>query len=288
VLLDCGNGTAGIVAPDVFRRAGHDVDVLFSEPDGRFPNRESELTGDALEKARRKSKGYDITIAYDGDADRIALIDDRGRIVEPELVASLIMSRLLKEQKGDVVANIECSNVIDSTASGFGRKVFRTPVGYAFVIKGIYRNRACFGIEKSMHFCIPHIFPFDDGIAAGLYAAYALSRSEKRLSEMVDGFPSLVKDQVNFDCPDAAKPAVMESIKQKLSGEYQKINDMDGIRVDTGVGWFLIRQSNTSPLIRLTVEAKDEKSLKSMSTRFSAMIREEIRNAARSGPAPHD
>jgi len=279
ILLDCGNGTAGVVAPDMFRKAGHDVEVLFGEPDGRFPNRESELTKDALEQARKKANGFDLTVAFDGDADRIALIDDQGRIVEPEIVAYVIMQELLKRKGGDVVANIECSKAVDEMASRFGRKVFRTQVGYAFVIKGIYQHNACFGIEKSMHFCIPYIYPFDDGIAAGLYAAFALSESGRKFSEIVDEIPVMITEQINYDCPDEKKPVVIESIKQKLAQEFQNVNTLDGVRVDSDDAWFLIRQSNTSPIIRLNIEAQDKKTFNGLKERLKQMVADEIRGA---------
>jgi phosphomannomutase len=131
VLLDCGNGTAGISAPDAFNDHGCETSVMFQEPDGSFPNRSSEIKESTLVQAMKKAKDFDVTVAFDGDADRIALLDNTGRYVSPEMTAYLIASELLKHHKGNMVANMECSRLIDRMAADFGRKVVK--IGRAHV-----------------------------------------------------------------------------------------------------------------------------------------------------------
>lgn len=276
VLLDCGNGTAGLVVEEVFRKKGYKPTLLFERPDGTFPNRESELTTEALEEARKKASNFDMTIAFDGDADRLAVIDDRGRIIPPETVAYIIMKELLKETEGPVVANVECSRILDSIAEKFGREVHRTPVGYTFVIKGLLENKGCFGVESSMHFCIPSVMPFDDAVVAGLYAAYSASRMES-LSEFMDSVSAFLHKKLNFECPsENDKIRIMERIKKRILKDYPDTNTLDGVRVDTEKGWVLIRQSNTSPLIRMSIEADDRETMKELEKTFGGIVKEEI------------
>ena len=279
VLLDCGNGTAGMAAPELFRKMGYYAEPLFGEPDGSFPNRESEITPEALEKTLPESANYDVTFAYDGDADRLSMVDDKGRIVEPEIVAYIIMKELLKQQQGPIVANVECSKIIDKIAKEFGRDVIRSAVGYSFVIKCLHENKACFGIEKSMHFCIPSIFHFDDGIASSLFAAYAVSRLGEPLSEFVDRMPKFIQETRNFDCGDDVKFDVIKRVSEQSAKEYEKLSNLDGVRVQLDDGWVLVRASNTSPLIRMTVEADTAERFKELSEKFSSMVAQEIKNA---------
>jgi phosphomannomutase len=276
VLLDCGNGTAGIVAQEAFSRAGIEADVLFREPDGNFPNRESDITEDTLKKAASMAKNYDVVFAYDGDSDRLALIDSRGRLAEAEDVACLILSELMKKEKGPVVANVECSSVIDKMAARHKRGVERVRVGNTFMVQAMHDTGACFGVEKARHFVIPSIFPFDDAIAVSLFAAYAISKMGRPLSAFLDGMPKFEKSRTNIECPDDKKFGVIERVRETLSKEYGRINTMDGIRLDLDGGWVLVRASNTSPLIRVTVEAESRREHERMRDVFSGLVRREI------------
>jgi phosphomannomutase len=250
--------------------------VIFREPDGS-PNRGSDLTDETLKKAVSMAGNYDITFAYDGDSDRLALIDSKGRLAEAETIAYMILKELLKREQGPVVANVECSNIIDRIADQYNRTVNRVRVGNTFMMQTIYDNNACFGVETSGHFVIPSIFPFDDAIAVSLFAAYALSRVGKDFSEIVDGMPGFTRYRVNLECPDNKKFKVVEGIRKRLSGEYESINTMDGVRVDFDKAWVLIRPSNTSPLIRLTIEAENKDEFEKLKGKFSEIVKEGIR-----------
>jgi len=280
VLLDCGNGTAGLAAPEAFGEHGCETAVMFSQPDGNFPNRQSEIKDHILTEAKKRAVDYDITIAFDGDADRVALVDNKGRFVSPEVTAYLIMTELLKHQKGPITANMECSRVIDKAAEQFGRKVVRTPVGYTFVVNGLHKSRSCMGIERSMHFIIPSVMPIDDGIIAGLYAALALSRRDETLADFVDAAPKLVSESRAFELPsDDVKFAVMAELKAELMKKNKKANVMDGVRLDFDSGWVLVRASNTSPLIRLTVEGESEADFKSLMGEYEWVVKEKVEKA---------
>jgi phosphomannomutase len=259
VLLDCGNGTAGLSATDAFNDHSCTTSTLYAEPDGNFPNRKSEIKPDTLTEAMKRAKDFDMVVAFDGDADRVALVDSRGRYVNPDATAYVIMRELLKEQKGPVVANVESGRLIDSVAEKFGRKVIRTPVGYTYVMEGVNKSKASFGVERSMHFILPHVIPMDDGIVAGLYAAYAVSKSEQTLAEIMDEAPALTSAMKCMEFPtDADKEKAMAEIKKDFAKRSKKVNTLDGIRLEFDGGWLVARTSNTSPLIRLTVEAESK------------------------------
>lgn len=186
VLLDCGNGTAGLAAPDAFSEHGCEVSTLFLEPDGNFPNRQSEIKEEMLAEAKKMAKDYDIMVAFDGDAGGLALIDNKGRVLSSEAVSCLVLSELLKNEKGVVVSGIETGKVLAGLLDELGRGVVR-PIRPADggALK-MLKSSPCFRIEDETHFIIPSIINAEDGIAAGLYAAYALSKKDITLADFVD------------------------------------------------------------------------------------------------------
>jgi phosphomannomutase/phosphoglucomutase len=281
VVIDSGNGMAGVIAPDIFRAAGFEVDSIFDRPDGRFPNRSPDPMEDPLKELRKRAKNADIGIAYDGDGDRITIVDNSGNRITTEQSSCFIMSELLKREKGAVVANVECTRVVDEVAGKFGRKVRRIKVGHTFLMDEVKRSRACFGVELSGHLVIPSLVPFDDSMAVSLYAASVLSGRKGSLSEEIKGIPAYPFERINLECPDRKKFEVVEKLKKQIDREYGKVNLLDGIRVDTERGWALIRPSNTGPLIRLTVEGETEKDKESIKKVFSSILQKGIREGCK-------
>lgn len=276
VVVDCGNGTAGLSAPDVLRRLGFSVKVLFGEVDGRFPNRPSEIDEKSLAKLRKEVKRADMGMAYDGDADRMSLMDERGRLLGPEAASYIILDELAAEEKGPIIANVECLKVMDEIAKKHERKMHRIRVGNSFMVHEAGRKKACFGVERSGHFCIPSVLPMDDGIVASIYAASVVSRKVKKLSQIFDELPTYPFKRVKVQCPDESKFKVIEGLKKSLHKKYEKVNATDGVRVDFSYGWVLVRASNTEPIIRLSIEADDEKKLQKLSDEFMKVLKEEI------------
>jgi phosphomannomutase/phosphoglucomutase len=125
VVLDCGNGMAGLIAPDVFRAAGFEVEVIFEKPDGNFPNRSPDPIEDPLAELRKRVLKADVGIAYDGDGDRMAIVDNKGKKLTPEQASYFILTELLNNEKGIVIANVECTRAIDIIAKKFRRPVKR-------------------------------------------------------------------------------------------------------------------------------------------------------------------
>jgi phosphomannomutase len=275
VVLDCGNGMASLLVKDLFEKAGFSVVTLFDELDGTFPNRSPEPEEDPLTLLKQEAEKADLGIAYDGDADRMVLVDDKGRKLTPEQVSFLILSELLKKEQGPIIANVECSRVLDDVAKQFDRDVIRVRVGHPYIVSEAHKNKACFGVESSGHYIIPSLVPYDDSMAVSLYAACVASKG--KLSATVDKIKVYPFDRINFKCPDEKKFLVIEKLKEKFTKEYENVNTIDGVRIDFDNGWILLRASNTEPKLRLTIEADDEKGFEELKTKFSKILEEAIR-----------
>jgi phosphomannomutase len=276
VVVDCGNGTGGLSAPDILKKLGFDVKALFKEPDGDFPNRPSEIDDSTLSSLKDEVKGAYMGMAFDGDSDRMALMDEKGRLLGPEFASYIILSELAKEAEGPIIANVECLKIMDEVGKKHGRKVHRIRVGNSFMVHEAEQKKACFGVERSGHFCIPSILPMDDGIVASIYAASVLSRSGKKLSEIFDELPQYPFKRMKISCPDEKKFEVIEELKGELSDKYENVNTVDGVRVDFDYGWVLIRASNTEPIIRLSIEADDDGKLDELTKLFRKHLDEMI------------
>jgi len=278
VILDCGNGAASVVAPKLFALGGFDVKALWAQPDGRFPNRSPDPHSDSLTRLKEavKSERASLGIAYDGDGDRMVVVDDRGETLTPERTAYFVLSELLKTVQGPIVANVECTRLIDDIANQFGRSIIRVPVGHTYLMDAVHTNKAAFGLEVSGHYALPALVPFDDALAISYYLACILARYDKRLSEVVSEMPSYPFERINFVCDDDQKFAVIDGLKLKLEHSYPSINDMDGLRIDFDDGWVLIRASNTEPKIRLTVEANSQSRFEESKAQFTALLEREL------------
>jgi phosphomannomutase len=272
VVVDCGNGTGGISAPAILGKLGFGVKVLFGEPDGNFPNRPSEISEETLGRLSEEVQGADMGIAFDGDSDRMSLMDEKGRLLGPEFASYIILSELAGEADGPIIANVECLKIMDEVAQKHKRKLYRIRVGNSFMVHEAEKNKACFGVERSGHFCIPSILPMDDGIVASIYAASVLSRSGRKLSEIFDDLPKYPFRRMKIKCSDEKKFGVIEELKKEFSEKYDKVNTVDGVRVDFDYGWVLIRASNTEPIIRLSVEADDAKRLEELTQKFKEQL----------------
>ncbi len=283
IVLDCGNGSMGLVALDVVNRIKLKADALFPNPDPSFPNRPAEPTDATLGalKAEVPRKEADFGAAFDGDGDRVVIVDDRGRTLSADQCGVIIAQALLKEQKGTVLANVECSMLLERELEReeLGGKIERIPVGHTFLTKEAKERDAVLGIESSGHYVMPSFFPFDDAMVIPLKIAEILVKTGRTLSELVDELPVFPKQRKNIQCGDTVKFEVMRVLAERLSNEYgpDRINTMDGIRVEQGdEGWTLIRASNTSPLIRVTAEGATEEILAKLMNEFVRVTEDAI------------
>lgn len=285
VVVDCGNGSNSLTARDVFPATGIDATHIFDEPDGTFPNRQSEPTPEALtaliEAVIREQA--DFGVAFDGDGDRGVIVDDRGRVLSADQVGIILGLDMLRKKKGLVLANVESSMAVEKVLIPRGAEVKRIKVGHTFLTLEAKEHGAMLGIERSGHMIIPEVFLFDDAMIIPLALGQFLSEQEKKLSDIVDGIPGYPKGSSNFDCPDLVKFDVISRLQKKFAEEYDRVNIMDGVRVDLDNGWGLIRASNTSPVVRITVEADTEKDLNELVDFFEKEYKDAVEWVAARG-----
>ena len=275
VAIDCGNGMASVVARQVFEEAGFVVNIIFDKLDGTFPERGPDPSDSDLNELSKKAQSADMGIAYDGDGDRMVIVDNNGMRLTPEQTSYFILLEAVKNS-GPIVANVECTRLIDDIAKKFNKKVIRVPVGHTFLMQAVDKHKACFGVEVSGHYTLPYMAPIDDSLMVSIYAAAVLSKQNKSLSEIIKGVKNYPFGRIGMDCSDAKKFKIVENLKTKFKKEYEKVTTLDGVRVDFPGGWVLIRASNTSSMIRLTVEAEGKKTFERLKKKFSEVLKKEI------------
>jgi phosphomannomutase/phosphoglucomutase len=261
VVMDCGNGCAGTVVPDVFERMGHTVIPLFAELDGRFPNHLPDPTVPALLEsliAEVRRTGADLGIGFDGDADRIGAVDANGRIVFGDQLLALFARDVLTRVPGaEIIFDVKCSQgLIEDIAAHGGRPVM-WKTGHSLIKSRLHETGAPLAGEMSGHmFFSEGYFGFDDALfAAGRLLRY-LAASGRSLAELVDSIPRYhATPEMRLACPEDRKFAVVEEVKREFLGTYRVI-DIDGVRVEFGDGWGLVRASNTQPALVVRFEAR--------------------------------
>jgi phosphomannomutase len=274
VVVDFGNGAACLLVPKILKRLNVEARYLFDWPDSTFPNRDPEPTPEsltALSKSVVEEKA-DLGVAFDADGDRAVFADEKGRIMMAEQSAVILMRDIMKTQRGPVVANIECSSLIDEEAKKFGQQVFRIPVGHTFLVQQTKEHNAVLGVEKSGHVCVPKFYWFDDAIINSVYMMEIVSKLGRKVSEVVDELPPEFFVRLEIDSTDTEKFDVVNRVKEEVLKKYDKVVTIDGVRVDFSDSWALIRASNTSPKIRLTVEAKNQERLQKLKEEMMALI----------------
>ncbi len=264
IVIDAGNGTAGIVASPILRDLGCEVEELYCEIDGRFPNHFPDPTipenlKDLIELVRKKDP--DLGVGYDGDGDRIGVIDDKGNIIWGDQLMILFSREILKHIKGATfVGEVKCSQNLFSDIERHGGKAIMWKTGHSLIKEKIKKEGAALGGEMSGHlFFADRYLGYDDAIYASCRLVELLSKTDKKLSELLDDVPKTsITPEIRVDCPDDIKFQVVEKVKEEMRKEYPII-DVDGVRVKFEDGWGLVRASNTQPVLVLRFEALTEK-----------------------------
>jgi phosphomannomutase len=271
VVVDAGNGMAGLTAPMVFDRIGSDlVEMvpLYFELDGSFPNHEAnpiEAANLVDLQERVLAEGADLGLAFDGDADRCFLVDEQGRAVSPSVLTGLIAARELVKQPGaTVIHNLITSRSVPEIVTELGGNPVRTRVGHSFIKATMAETDAIFGGEHSGHFYFRDFWRADSGMLAALHAMAALAETEGTLSELLaryERYPS--SGEINSTVLDQAM--VLTELETRYSGrDGVSIDHLDGLTVSHADWWFNVRASNTEPLLRLNAEGKDEPTMSSV------------------------
>jgi phosphomannomutase/phosphoglucomutase len=269
VAVDAGNGVAGTVAVPVLENLGHTVFPLYCDPDGHFPNHHPdpsvpENLADLSECVRQK--GADLGIAFDGDGDRLGAVDERGRILWGDHLLILFARDVLIHRPGaPIVFDVKCSqNLLNSIEAAAGRPIM-WKAGHSLIKRKLREEGAPLGGEFSGHFFFADdYFGYDDALYAGLRLMDILCRAKGPLSSLLADLPALyASPELKFPCPDQEKFQVVEGLKARLRGRYP-LTEIDGVRVDFGDGWGLVRASNTTPLLTARFEAKSPERLKAI------------------------
>lgn len=274
VVVDFGNGAACLIVPKILKKMGVEADFLFDWPDPKFPNRDPEPKPESLTALCKKvvKEKADLGIAFDGDGDRALFVDDTGKVMMTEQSAVLFIRDIMKTQRGSVVANIECSDIIEDEVRKYGENVFRIPVGHTFLVQETKKHNAVFGAEKSGHICVPKFFWFDDAIINSIYMIEIVSKMSEKVSKVVKDLPKWFFERIEIDCSDETKFEVMNKIREKVTEKYENINTIDGVKIGFSDSWALIRPSNTSPKLRLSIEAKDQRTLEELKKEMMSLI----------------
>jgi len=254
VVVDLGNGV-GRVTADALHTAGCDVETLNGQRDGRFPGRPSEPTAANCETACElvAATDADLGVVHDGDADRLMAIDERGRFVPGDALLALFARR--EASAGDrAAAPLNTSLLVADALAEIGADVTYTPVGDAHVAARTEESDVVFGGEPSGAWIWPATTRCPDGPLAACRLA-ALVADHESLAELVDALPTypIRRESIRTD----EKTAVVERVARLATAEYDDVSTLDGIRVETDAGWFLVRASGTEPLVRITAEARE-------------------------------
>ncbi|HET6515307.1 MAG TPA: phosphomannomutase/phosphoglucomutase [Thermodesulfovibrionales bacterium] len=280
VVVDAGNGTGGLVAPSLLRFLGCEVTELYCEPDGTFPNHHPDpvVPENVLDLiAKVKSEKAHLGIGYDGDSDRIGVVDEDGEIVWGDRLMVIFARDILEQNPGaTVIGEVKCSQTLFDDIKEHGGNPIMWKVGHSLIKSKMKETSALLAGEMSGHlFFADRYFGYDDAIYASLRLIEILSRRGKpySLKGLLSGVPSTVSTpEIRLDCPDELKFMVMEKAKAEFC-DYP-LFDIDGIRINFGKGWGLIRASNTQPALVMRFEAEDRESLE----KIQRLVEERLKN----------
>ena len=276
VIADTGNGMGGVVVPAVFAGLPFDVSILYPELDGTFPNHPADPTQPENLKDLQRAvldADADVGLAFDGDADRMVLVDDQAQPVSGSITTAMLAKGILEKHPGEtIVHNLIVSKVVPEVVREMGGTPVRSRVGHSFIKQVMAETGAIFGGEHSAHFYFRENYRADSGIIAGMMMLEQISRADKPLSELRRPFERYVQSgEINTRVDDPQ--AVIERVAAAYSHAHQ--DRLDGLTVDLGDWWFNLRPSNTEPLLRLNLEAPDRASCEKHTAEVLALVRGE-------------
>lgn len=278
IVIDCGNGIAGKVAPELFKTLGCDTVELFCEVDGHFPNHHPdpsvpENLRDLIQAVRAEKAA--IGLAFDGDADRLGVVTDQGDIIWADRQIMLFAEDILKRKQGaQIIYDVKCTSHLAKVIAARGGEPLMWKTGHSFIKEKLRETHAALAGEMSGHlFFNDRWYGFDDGIYAGARLLEILARDERSASAIFKAFPDSVNTpELKLPMAEERKFAFMEEFKTRAQFPGANLNTIDGLRVDFSNGWGLIRPSNTTPYLILRFEASDEAELQ----RIQALFRKQL------------
>jgi phosphomannomutase len=277
IVADTANGMGGLVAPLVFEGLPFDLDILYGELDGTFPNHPADPLNPANLvdlQARILETGADVGLAFDGDADRVFLIDELGQPVSGSTTTAMVAAVMLQRHPGaTVLYNLICSKSVPEVIAESGGVGVRTRVGHSYIKQTMAETGAVFGGEHSGHYYYHDNYRADSGIITAFVVLELLSQSDQTLSQLAKPFQRYASSgEINTEVSSPA--ATVERVRERLERDGVAVDLLDGLTADYGSWWFNLRPSNTEPLLRLNVEAPDDEALRRHVEGVVAMIKE--------------
>lgn len=274
VVVDCGNGTASTIIRDVYKNFNCNVIYLYSESDPTFPNHHPDpnVRENLMDLCKMviETKS-DLGIAYDGDCDRVGIVDDKGNIIETDKLMSIYAKNIINDNENkNVIIDVKCSMALENAIKSYGGNPIMVCNGSAFIESYVHNYPAIFGGEYSGHvFFNDGHYGYDDGIYAGLRLQEILCNENKNLSSLTSDYQTLFNTpEIKIPCDDNVKFEVIEKIKDYCNEKKYEYLDIDGVRVKFNDGWALVRASNTGPNLTARFEAKTEKRLEEIKKEF--------------------
>ncbi|MFB7592869.1 phosphomannomutase/phosphoglucomutase [Streptomyces sp. NPDC056169] len=277
VVVDAGNGMGGHTVPTVFEGLPLDTVPMYFELDGTFPNHEAnplDPKNIVDLQARVLAEGADLGLAFDGDADRCFVVDERGEPVSPSAITALVAAReLAKNPGGTIIHNLITSWSVPEVVRENGGAPVRTRVGHSFIKEEMAKTGAIFGGEHSAHYYFKDFWNADTGMLAALHVLAALGGQEGTLSDLVSAYDRYASSgEINSTVADqAASTAKVRATYE--GGDGVTLDELDGLTITTADWWFNLRASNTEPLLRLNVEARDEATMTKIRDEVLALVR---------------
>lgn len=268
LIVDSGCGATFSLAPRVLASLGCKVTALNSQPDGFFPARSPEPNEESLTPFARTvvQLGADLGVAYDGDGDRAAFIDEEGNMADFDRALAAYAAHVTKQKNGGIiVTNVEASMCVEKMVEPYGGKVLRTRVGDIYISEAIKKYNAIFGGEPCGAWIHPQFHYCPDGILSSALLLKALDEEEKKLTELISETPRYETLRKNMPCNDETKYRVVKKISEDFGQVFPRnteLSKVDGVRLSLADGWILIRASGTEPVIRLTVEGESLRTAK--------------------------
>lgn len=281
VVLDCGNGAAGCIARRLFEGVGLKPTILFEEPDGRFPNHHPDPTVEKnLEwlKKEVRAQGAALGIGFDGDADRVGLVDNEGRMIPGDELMVLVSRAILKTSPGSkIIGDVKCSDRLYDDVKKNGGSPIMWKTGHSLIKNKIKEEKSPFGGELSGHiFFADRNYGYDDALYAGLRLCEILAKTGKTVSQLLDGFPPAFNTpEIRIDTTEEKKRSIVEKLRSiyKTDSADYKVNLIDGIRISYHDGWALARSSNTQPVLVLRFEAGTQAGLARIQNEIESIVK---------------
>ncbi|MFH1401005.1 MAG: phosphomannomutase/phosphoglucomutase [Nanoarchaeota archaeon] len=275
IVIDNGNGTCGLIPERIFRSKGCKVKTIFAEPDDTFPNHIPDPSKIATLKALQKEvvkTGADVGLAFDGDGDRVGIVDARGRVVSADHILMLLARQALASRKGNVVIEVRASRTLIQDIKSHGGVPIMVPAGRAFVRDGMDRSRAVFGGELTGHIFYPmNHYQYDDGMFIALKLAEIVASTD--FCGLVDSLPTSHKSEdIGVMVADRVKFDVVKKLTKRAKDQGLEVLDIDGARITFKEGWALVRASNTTQMVKVLAEGDTKSALDSILKEVFAML----------------